>query len=128
MSFNILIVDDSSTIRAMIRRIIQLAGFEGNTCSEAGNGAEALETMRRDRVDLVLADLHMPVMDGVQMAHQMFADEKLRKIPVVIVSSDPNKDRIDELLRAGAKGYLPKPFTPEAFKNALSAVTGASNA
>ena len=118
----ILIVDDSATTRAMIRRIIGMCQLPVEEILEARDGAEALELMARLPVCLVLADLHMPVMGGAEMTQRMMGDPGLSRIPVVIISAEPNVDRIDRLLESGVRGYLPKPFTPESFRNLLSCV------
>lgn len=122
MSHHILIVDDSATTRAMIKRILGLCGVDLTQVREAGDGVAGLETLRKHGADLVLADLHMPNMGGVEMTQQILADPALRHVPVVIVSADPNVSRIEELKGRGVKGYLAKPFTPEAFREVLGRV------
>ena len=116
---NILIVDDSATTRAYIRRAIALSGVTAGNVYEAANGQEALEVMSRQDVDVLLADLQMPQMDGGQMVRHMFEDPKLRDVVVIVISADPNKAAVESVLRTGARGYLPKPFTPEAFRREL---------
>jgi two-component system chemotaxis response regulator CheY len=125
MSHNILIVDDSATTRAMVKRIVSLCGVTTGAVLEAADGKEALEVLDSCAVDLVLADLHMPNMGGVELCQRIAADPTLRHIPVVIVSADPNAGRIEELKRQGARGYLAKPFTPESFREVLTTVLGA---
>lgn len=122
MSHNILIVDDSATTRAMIKRTLGLCGVPTGNLLEAADGQQALDVLDGNPVDLVLADLHMPVMTGVEMTRRMLIDPTLRKIPVVIVSADPNGARIEDLKKQGARGYLAKPFTPEALRDVLSQV------
>jgi two-component system, chemotaxis family, chemotaxis protein CheY len=121
---NILIVDDSSTTRAFMRRAVVLSGVPAENVYEAGNGKKALELMKNQSIDVVLADLQMPEMDGEEMSRRIFDDPEKRNISVIIVSADPNEERIQSLLKAGAKGYLAKPFTPEAFRQTLSTVIG----
>jgi two-component system, chemotaxis family, chemotaxis protein CheY len=123
-AYNILIVDDSSTTRAFIRRVIGLSGFKAENIYEAGDGKTALELLSKNSVDVVLADLHMPEMDGEEMSRRIFSDPTKQHVSVIVVSADPNEQRIQSLLQAGAKGYLAKPFTPEAFRKALSNVIG----
>jgi CheY-like chemotaxis protein len=119
MSQKILIVDDSATTRAMIKRIISLCGVDAGPLLEAGDGFQALDVLRSQGADLVLADLHMPNMGGLEMTGVILGDAKLSRIPVVIVSADPNLARLEELKGLGVKGYLSKPFTPEAFRDVL---------
>jgi two-component system chemotaxis response regulator CheY len=123
-----LIVDDSATTRAIIRRTIRLTGVPVDAVLEASNGNEALETLARERVDLVLADLHMPGMDGVELMKNMQRDQLLTTIPVVIVSADPNISRIEDLTRNGVRGHLRKPFTPEALRALIEQTLGVSHA
>ena len=87
MAFNLLIVDDSSIIRSMIERTVRMSGVPLASLFTAGNGAEALEVLRGNWVDLVFADLNMPVMDGVSMIETMNADTTLCNVPVVVVST-----------------------------------------
>ena len=122
MSHNILIVDDSATTRAMIKRTITLCGVPTASILEAEDGKQALDVLAKSPVDLVLADLHMPVMTGVEMTRRVLVDPTLRKIPVVIVSADPNGARIDDLRKQGARGYLAKPFTPEGLRDVITQV------
>jgi two-component system chemotaxis response regulator CheY len=117
MSFNILIVDDSETTRALIRRSIQIAQLPVGELFEAGNGAVALQQLKGRQVDLILADLHMPEMNGVELAKAVLGDPATKSIPVAIVSAEPSATRIAALRQAGVKGYLRKPFTPESLNN-----------
>jgi len=126
-SHSILIVDDSATTRAVVKRIITLCGFDAANVIEAGDGNVALDLLGTRAVDLVLADLHMPNMGGIEMTQRMSADPRLRTIPVVIVSADPNANRIDQLKQQGVRGYLAKPFTPERFREVLGQILGAPN-
>jgi two-component system chemotaxis response regulator CheY len=121
---NILIVDDSSTSRAFIRRAIAQSGFKTDNVYEAADGKQALEMIKCHSVDVVLADLRMPEMDGEELSRRIFDDPTKRNVAVIVVSADPNEGRIRSLLQAGANGYLAKPFTPEAFRDALSKVIG----
>jgi CheY-like chemotaxis protein len=120
MAYTILIVDDSATTRAFIKRTLKLTGIPTDAVLEAGDGKAALDVVAKNKVDLVLADLHMPIMNGIEMTRQLLADEKTKAIPVVVVSADPNTDRLEQLKSEGVRGIVRKPFTPEALKSALS--------
>jgi CheY-like chemotaxis protein len=120
MAMNILIVDDSSLTRKAIRRIIGMINMEIGQIFEADNGVSALKLMDEARIDLVLADLNMPEMGGVEMIHRMKSAETTRSIPVVIVSTESSMTRIKELLAQGVRDYLHKPFAPEEFRNIIS--------
>jgi two-component system chemotaxis response regulator CheY len=113
MSFRILIVDDSSVARKVVRRALGMTGLAIAEMPEASGGIEALEILRRDWIDLVVCDVHMPEMNGQELVEFMSTDSNLRTIPVIIVSSDTTEARRDSLLQAGARDYLHKPITPE---------------
>jgi two-component system chemotaxis response regulator CheY len=120
MAMNILIVDDSSLTRKAIRRIIGMINMEIGQIFEADNGVSALKIMDESRIDLVLADLNMPEMGGIEMIHRMKSAETTRSIPVVIISTESSMTRIKELLAQGVRDYLHKPFAPEEFRNIIS--------
>lgn len=124
MAYNILIVDDSATMRAMIKRIVRMAGVAVGELFEAGDGLAALGILATSRVDLVLADLNMPGMTGVEMTHEMRQDEQLRDIPVIVISAEPNIDRLEQLKKDGVQAYVRKPFTPEAVREVVTRVMG----
>lgn len=116
MSYSVLIVDDSSIVRAMVRKAITMAGLELGEVHEAANGREALQQLAAHWIDIVFADLNMPEMSGVELVEKMSQDATLVSIPVVIVSSDHSQARIDELKKRGIRAYIKKPFRPEGFK------------
>jgi two-component system chemotaxis response regulator CheY len=89
---------------------------------------EALRLLAAEPVDLVLADLHMPEMDGVEMTRRILADRATQLIPVIIISAEPNARRLEQLKQEGVRGYLRKPFTPELVRNLINETLGVSNA
>jgi two-component system chemotaxis response regulator CheY len=113
MAYNIIIVDDSTTVRGMIRKILGKTNLPLGEIWEAANGQEGLEKMRENWVDLVLADLNMPVMTGQEMIEAMKKDEVLATIPVVVVSSDGNEMILDFLAKKGVTEFVQKPFGSE---------------
>jgi len=115
-------------MRSVIRRILAISGFEMGECHFAGDGAEALDVLRRHRVDLVLSDVNMPRMDGEGLLRRLAEDRELRAVPVVIVTSDGTRDRETRLLGMGARGYITKPFHPEKLRAELERVLEASHA
>ena len=119
---SILIVDDSSAMRTVIKRILTMSGFEMEACLYACDGEDALSTLRRQPVDLVISDINMPRMDGEALLREMSADPALSGIPVVMVSSDATESRSAKLLGLGAKAYLVKPFQPQALREKLEEV------
>jgi two-component system chemotaxis response regulator CheY len=124
MSFNILIVDDSKTIRSVIKKTLLIAGVPTGDLYEASNGREGLQIMKDNWVDLCFADINMPVMNGIEMIEKMLEDNMLEKLPVVIVSTEGSKTRIEELFRKGVRAYLRKPITPEIIRNVVKEVLG----
>ncbi len=128
MSYNILIVDDSRTTRAVIAKTLNLSGVSIGELHEAENGKEALNILGENWVDLVLADINMPVMDGVEMVGRMSADGLMRTVPVVIISTEGSKTRIEEMRAKGVRAYIRKPCTPELIKNIVEEILGDQNA
>jgi two-component system chemotaxis response regulator CheY len=124
MSFNILIVDDSRTIRSVIKKTLLIAGVPTSELFEASNGLEGLQIMKNNWVDLCFADINMPVMNGIEMIEKMLEDHMLEQLPVVIVSTEGSKTRIEELFRKGVRAYLRKPITPEIIRNVVKEVLG----
>lgn len=119
---NVLVVDDSEGIRKVVLRIIKASRFKFNLWFEAANGQEALEILSKQEVDLVLADVNMPVMDGLELLKRIRENQATRSIPVVMVTTEAAVSRIEEAQRLGASGYVRKPFTPHAIDSALERV------
>ncbi len=113
MSYSILVVDDSPLIRKMMKRSLGLSSLQLGTIYEATNGREALAVLEREWVDVVLADIHMPVMSGTELIELMSKDQIMGKIPVVVVSAERSEPAIDHLKKLGICAHLMKPFTPE---------------
>ncbi|HYW47323.1 MAG TPA: response regulator [Bryobacteraceae bacterium] len=124
MAYRVLIVDDSPAMRALVRRIIQVSGFELSVCFEAGGGQEALDLLRREWVDAILTDVNMPGLDGEEFLRRLHADDLLRSIPVVVISTDATRNRMIRLLSLGARAYITKPFLPETLRERLEAILG----
>jgi two-component system chemotaxis response regulator CheY len=122
MAYRVLLVDDSPAMRAFIRRVMVLSGFDLEECLEAGDGAEALECLQREKVDVILTDINMPRMDGEELMRRLSEDKDLRDIPAVVVSTDSTKPRILRMIGLGAQGYIAKPFSPEALREELEKV------
>ena len=112
MSINILIVDDSAVMRSMIIRTINLCELDVGEIYQAANGREGLEQLENEWVDLVFIDVNMPVMDGMEMLSYLRKKPLTRDLPVLIVSTESNDDRI-KLIDQQNAGFVHKPFTPE---------------
>jgi len=124
MAYNILIVDDSSVVRSVIGKTITLADISVNETFYAENGKEALDILDEQWVDIVLADINMPVMSGVEMVDHMVESGMISTVPVVIVSTEGSTTRIEQLMAKGVKGYVRKPFTPEKVRSVFNEILG----
>ncbi len=122
MSTSILIVDDSKVSRMMIRRCLEMGCFEEATFIEAENGKDALNKLDAQRVDLVLADVNMPEMDGKALLKWMSASEQFKDIPVVFITSTNNPAQHEELESLGARAVLAKPISPATLEPVLEPI------
>jgi two-component system chemotaxis response regulator CheY len=127
MALNILVVDDSMTVRAVIAKTLHLAELPINELYQASNGKEALDILNDHRIDLVLADINMPVMSGIEMIDKMSEDGLLKTIPVIIVSTEGSTTRIEHLKSKGISAYVRKPFTPEKIREVVDDILGGRN-
>jgi len=119
MPRSILIVDDSATMRKIIMRAIRTAGITFDTTEEASNGKEALAKLQSGPVDLVLCDINMPEMNGIEFVKQARQMPSCKDTKIVMVSTESSPELIGQIKALGASGYISKPFTPEHFKEAL---------
>ena len=123
----VLIVDDSALMRRIVANALRAAGATLDEAMEAGNGAEAIAALERlaaegRAVDLVLCDVHMPVMDGVGFLRQRAA-RGLSPAPVIMVTADASDPLVEQAIAAGARGFIAKPFSAEQVREKLLAVT-----
>jgi two-component system, chemotaxis family, chemotaxis protein CheY len=116
---DVLIVDDSAAIRKILQRVLRQTEIPIGTVYEAGDGVEALETLRRQAIGLVLSDINMPNMDGLEFLTKMRAEDVWRGIPVLMVSTEGTQAKVLEAVERGASGYVRKPFTAEQIKEKL---------
>jgi two-component system chemotaxis response regulator CheY len=112
----ILIVDDSAVMRKIVERSLRQAGLGIAQVLEAGNGIEALAAVQQQRVDLILCDINMPVMDGLEFVKQLDSTENAKGVPVVMITTEGSEGHVMQALSAGARGYIRKPFTPDQIK------------
>jgi two-component system, chemotaxis family, chemotaxis protein CheY len=123
MSLNILIVDDSSVIRTMILRTLRIAGIPIGEVYQAGNGQEGLAALESHWIDLVFADLNMPVMSGEEMINKMRENPMWADLPLIVVSTEGSQTRIKHLEEKKAR-FIHKPFTPETIRNVVTEMLG----
>ena len=127
MAYNILVIDDSKTIRSIIVKILKLTKLEIGEIFQAENGQEGLDCLKNNWIDLILSDLNMPVMSGIEMVSVMAKDGLLKDIPVVVISTDGSTKRIEELKELGIREYIRKPFTPESLSEVIDRVLGVNH-
>jgi two-component system chemotaxis response regulator CheY len=124
MSIRALIVDDSSVMRKIVERSLRQAGLNLATVFEAGNGAEALGVLAENQVDLILCDINMPVMDGLEFIKQLPHVANAKDVPVVMITTEGSESHVVQALSFGARGYIRKPFTSEQVKEHVVPVLG----
>jgi two-component system chemotaxis response regulator CheY len=123
MALNILIVDDSSVMRAMIQKTLAIAHIPTGEIVQAADGKEGLEKMSNHWIDLVFADINMPVMNGEEMIKNMKEDVEMKDIPIIVVSTEGSATRIKRLKRMGVH-FIQKPFSPELLRDSVITLTG----
>lgn len=119
---SILVVDDSAVMRRMVVRALALGGLRVDKVFEADGGEQALAVLDAQWIDLVLCDINMPHMDGVELVERMASDVLTAKVPVVMVTTERSEVRISRLKQLGVSAYLNKPFRPEALARAVREV------
>lgn len=123
MAFNVLVVDDSAAMRAMIIKTLRMSGVPLGEIYQAGNGQEGLQAVEENWVDLALIDLNMPTMGGEEMINQLREQADTANLPVVVISTESSDTRI-AALRAKGAGFVHKPFKPEEIREQITNVTG----
>jgi two-component system chemotaxis response regulator CheY len=123
MNLNILIVDDSSTMRFMLKKIIQMSGVAVERYYEAGNGKEGLEVLEAHWIDLIMLDLNMPQMGGLEFINRVRALAMYAKLPIIVVSTESSQTRIEEIQSKGI-AFIHKPFTPEKVRDVVTTLLG----
>jgi two-component system chemotaxis response regulator CheY len=113
MSLHARIVGDSSVMRKIVERSLRQAGLDLGKVSEAGKGAAALSVLADHPVDLILCDIKMPVMDGLEFIKQLPGVANARDVPVVMIATAGSESHVVQALSLGARGYIRKPFTPD---------------
>ena len=111
-----LIVDDSSVMRKIVERSLRQAGLDELVVHEAGSGVEGLEILRGQNFDLILSDINMPSMDGLEFVRQIREQKLAPGVPVVMITTESSEEHVKQAIQAGARGYIRKPFTAEQVK------------
>jgi len=111
-----LIVDDSSVMRKIVERTLRQAGLDPMIVHEAGSGTEGLNVLKAEKVDLILSDINMPSMDGLEFLRQIRDQNLAPGVPVVMITTESSEEHVKQAIQAGARGYIRKPFTAEQVK------------
>jgi two-component system chemotaxis response regulator CheY len=119
MPVDVLIVDDSAAIRKILQRMLKQAGLDLGKILEAGDGVEALEKLSGQSVGLILSDINMPNMDGIQLLSILKSSAKYKHVPVIMITTEGGEGKVMEALQLGASGYVRKPFTAIQIKEKL---------
>ena len=111
-----LIVDDSSVMRKIVERSLRQAGLDPLVVFEAGSGTDGLELLKTQQVELILSDINMPSMDGLEFLRQLRAQNLAPGVPVVMITTESSEEHVKQAILSGAQGYIRKPFTAEQVK------------
>lgn len=109
----VLIVDDSSVMRKIVERSLRQAGLTLEKVIEADNGVDALNLVQTNTVDLILSDVNMPKMDGIEFLRQVRSIESAKNIPVLMITTEGSEQKVVEAISLGARGYIRKPFSAD---------------
>ncbi len=118
-AIRVLIVDDSAVMRKIVDRSLRQAGIVIQEVLEAGNGVEALAHMQKTRVNLILSDINMPTMDGLELVRQLQNVENAKGVPIVMITTEGGEAHVVQALSSGAQGYIRKPFSSDQIKERI---------
>ncbi len=122
MAIDVLIVDDSAAIRKILHRVLVQADVPLGRVIEAGDGLEALEALKTQNVGLILSDINMPNMDGLQFLSAVKSNDRIKDVPVIMVTTEGGSSKVMEAVNLGAIGYVRKPFTADQIKEKLAGI------
>ncbi|HWT65472.1 MAG TPA: response regulator [Terracidiphilus sp.] len=121
-----LIVDDSSVMRKIVERALRQAGLDPLVVLEASSGIEGLDVLKASQVDLILSDINMPSMDGLEFLRQVRSQNLAPGVPVVMITTESSEEHVKQAIQAGAQGYIRKPFTAEQVKERVLPLVSAA--
>jgi len=121
MALEILVVDDSSAIRKILLRVLGQTNLPIAQIHEANDGVEALKALEGGNVGLIMSDINMPNMDGLQLLTTIRANPAWKNLPVIMITTEGSQAKVLEAVQLGATGYVRKPFTPEEIKGKIEA-------
>jgi two-component system, chemotaxis family, chemotaxis protein CheY len=117
MTGTVLVVDDSAMMRKVVLRVLKMAELDFDTILEAGDGSEALTLLRANSVDLIMCDINMPVMSGIELLQKIKLEKLALGVPIVMVTTENSEPQVRQAILAGARGYIRKPFTVDHIRN-----------
>ena len=120
MPVDVLIVDDSAAIRKILQRVLTQTNLPLGKVIEAADGCEALEAMKQQKIGLILSDINMPNMDGLQLLNELKANDQWKNVPVLMISTDGSQAKVMEAVQLGARGFVRKPFLADQLKEKLA--------
>ncbi len=118
----VLVVDDSSTIRRIVKNTLERIGYPDVV--EAENGIDALTKLKDGSIELVMTDWNMPEMDGITLVKSIRASDKFGAVPIIMVTTEAEKNEVMEAMQLGVNDYVVKPFTPDILKEKIQKVMG----
>jgi len=122
MPLDVLIVDDSAAIRKILQRVLAQTNLPLGKVLEAADGREALDALKQHVFGLILSDINMPNMDGLQLLGELKANEQWKHVPVLMISDEASRTKVMEAVQLGARGFVRKPFTADQIKEKLAAI------
>jgi len=122
MPVDVLIVDDSAAIRKILLRVLAQANLGVGKVFEAADGREALDAVKHQPVGLILSDINMPNMDGLQFLGELRSNDSWKHIPVLMISTEGSQTKVLEAVQLGAQGFVRKPFTADQIKEKLAGI------
>ncbi len=125
MKGTVLVIDDSAMMRKVVLRILKMADFDFETSLEAGDGLEAVALLRQNTVALIMCDINMPTMSGLELLQQIKEEKLATGVPIVMVTTESSEPQVRQAILAGARGYIRKPFTVEHIRNSVKPLLSA---
>jgi two-component system chemotaxis response regulator CheY len=122
MALDILIVDDSAAIRKILQRVLRQTDLPIGDVTEAGDGIEALAAIEKHKFGLVLSDINMPNMDGIQLLTRIKGMDSMKGVPIVMITTEGGQGKVMEAVELGAAGYVRKPFTADQIKDKIGSL------
>ena len=114
----VLVVDDFATMRKIVKNVLKQIKLDNAT--EAENGRQALDVLKKEEVDVIISDWNMPEMTGIEFLRACKEDPKIRHIPFIMVTAEAHKESVLEAIKAGVDNYITKPFTSDKLQDAIN--------